>query len=191
MRLFKVYSQPIFYVLILFFGLVAAANAALVERGPYLQMQTDDGITVHWRTDTTTDSVVRFGTSAGNLSNMTTVAGSRLDHAVVLSGLGADQHYWYSVGDTIGTIAGNETYHFYTAPIQGDPADTRIWVLGDSGTANSNARAVRDAYKAWSSSNPANIVLMLGDNAYNDGTDAEYQSAVFDTYPIILRQLPL
>jgi PKD repeat protein len=191
MRIFKLYSQPILYVLILFFGLVAAANAAFVERGPYLQMQTDDGIIVHWRTDTVTDSVVRFGTSAGNLSNMATVAGSRLDHAVVLSGLGADQHYWYSVGDSIGTIAGDNTYHFYTAPIQGDPADTRIWVLGDSGTANSDARAVRDAYNAWSGSDPANIVLMLGDNAYNDGTDAQYQSAVFDTYPIILRQLPL
>lgn len=26
-------------------------------------------------------------------------------------------------------------------------------------------------------------MLMLGDNAYSDGTDAEYQSAVFNIYP--------
>jgi hypothetical protein len=32
---------------------------------------------------------------------------------------------------------------------------------------------------------------MLGDNAYNDGTDSEYQAAVFDTYPEILRQVAL
>ena len=32
---------------------------------------------------------------------------------------------------------------------------------------------------------------MLGDNAYNDGTDAQYQAAVFNTYPELLRQLPL
>ena len=30
--------------------------------------------------------------------------------------------------------------------------------------------------------------LMLGDNAYSDGTDAEYQDAVFDMYPSLLRQ---
>ena len=166
-------------------------STSLITRGPYLQMQTDDSITVHWRTDVATDSVVRFGASAGNLINTVTDAGSRTDHSVVLNNLGADQHYWYSVGDSIGTIAGDSSYHFFTAPIQGDPADSRIWVLGDSGTANSNARAVRDAYKSWSASNPANIVLMLGDNAYNDGTDAQYQAAVFDTYPEILRQLPL
>ncbi len=28
---------------------------------------------------------------------------------------------------------------------------------------------------------------MLGDNAYNTGTDANYQAAVFDTYPSFLR----
>ena len=168
-----------------------SVTVPLLVRGPYLQMQTDDGITVHWRTDVATDSVVRYGTSPGNLSSSTTVAGSRLDHAVALSGLGSAQQYWYSVGDSIAPIAGDTTYQFHTAPIQGNAADTRIWVLGDSGTANSDARAVRDAYKAWSSSDPANMVLMLGDNAYSDGTDAEYQAAVFDTYPEILRQLPL
>ncbi len=191
MRLFKVNSSLVLSVFILFFGLAGAANAALVIRGPYLQMQTDDSITVHWRTDVATDSVVRFGTSAGSLTNTVTVTGSKINHAVVLNNLGADQHYWYSVGDSGGTIVGDSSYHFYTAPIQGDPADTRIWVLGDSGTANADARAVRDAYKSWSASNPANIVLMLGDNAYNDGTDAQYQAAVFDTYPEILRQLPM
>jgi PKD repeat protein/murein DD-endopeptidase MepM/ murein hydrolase activator NlpD len=163
----------------------------MLVRGPYLQMQTDDGITIHWRTDISTDSVVRYGVSSDNLNNTTSNAGSRVDHAVALSGLGAGQQFWYSVGTSSAPIAGDATYRFETAPTQGNAADTRIWVLGDSGTANSNARAVRDAYKAWSASDPADLVLMLGDNAYNDGTDAEYQSAVFDTYPEILRQLPL
>ena len=29
---------------------------------------------------------------------------------------------------------------------------------------------------------------MLGDNAYNDGTDAEYQTKLFDMYPQMLRK---
>ena len=189
MRLFSFFSAILLCLLVLGFG--PSAQAADLVRGPYLQMQTDDGITIHWRTDTATDSVVRYGNSAGNLSSSVSVAGSRLNHEVTLSGLGTAQQYWYSIGDSIAPIAGDASYQFHTAPTQGPAADTRIWVLGDSGTADSNARAVRDAYKTYAASDPADMVLMLGDNAYNDGTDAEYQAAVFDTYPEVLRQLPL
>jgi M6 family metalloprotease-like protein len=76
-----------------------AVSAAQLTRGPYLQMQTDDGMTIRWRTDIATDSVVRYGTSVGNLNNTATVAGSRTEHEVVLSGLGTAQQFWYSVGD--------------------------------------------------------------------------------------------
>ena len=31
------------------------------------------------------------------------------------------------------------------------------------------------------------LMLMLGDNAYNSGTDSEHQAAIFDMYPTILR----
>ncbi len=65
-------------------------------------------------------------------------------------------------------------------------------MIGDSGTANANAAAVRDRYKERASTErPADLWLMLGDNAYNDGEDLEYQAAVFDMYPEILRRTPL
>ena len=51
------------------------------------------------------------------------------------------------------------------------------------------ARAVRDAYLALPGSADTDLWLMLGDNAYNDGTDAEYQAAVFDMYPSLLRRV--
>jgi predicted MPP superfamily phosphohydrolase len=53
------------------------------------------------------------------------------------------------------------------------------------------AIAVRDAFKTYTAARPADFMMMLGDNAYNDGTDPEYQEAVFETYPELLRQLPL
>lgn len=165
--------------------------AATVVRGPYLQLQTDTGMTIHWRSDVATDSVVRYGTTPGSLGQAVTVPGLTTQHAVRLDGLAAGQQFWYSVGDSIAPLAGDATFHFHTAPPRGVAAATRIWVIGDSGTADSNARAVRDAYLAWTASNPADLWLMLGDNAYNNGTDAEYQAAVFNTYPVILRQLPL
>jgi hypothetical protein len=35
-----------------------------------------------------------------------------------------------------------------------------------------------------------NLVLQLGDNAYNSGLDNEFQVAVFDMYPTMLRKTP-
>jgi len=178
--------------LLIFLGLLASsAWGQTITRGPYLQQQTDHSMIVRWRTDVATDSVVRYGTSSATLNLTSSEPGSTTEHTVLLSGLSADTEYFYSVGNAAGTIAGDSSYHFGTSPVPGTPANTRIWVIGDSGTANSNARAVRDAFKSWSASEPADFMFMLGDNAYNNGTDPEYQAAVFDTYPELLRQLPV
>ena len=64
-------------------------------------------------------------------------------------------------------------------------------MLGDSGTADANARAVRDAFVNFTGMQDPQLLLMLGDNAYLDGTDAEYQGAVFDMYPRFLRNAVL
>lgn len=178
-------------ILILFGMLVPSAWGQSVTRGPYLQQQTEQSIIVRWRTDIATDSKVRFGTDSAVLSLSSSDGVLTTEHTVLVNGLSAATQYFYSVGSSAATLAGDVTFHFTSAPIPGIAANTRVWVIGDSGTANNDARAVRDAFKTWSASQPANFMLMLGDNAYNDGTDAEYQNAVFDTYPEILRQLPV
>ena len=73
----------------------------------------------------------------------------------------------------------------------GPDKPVRLWVVGDSGTATANARAVRDYYLNFATNQPADLFLMLGDNAYQTGTDPEYQAAVFDTYPTVLRNTVL
>ncbi|MEN8174941.1 MAG: DNRLRE domain-containing protein [Pseudomonadota bacterium] len=50
---------------------------------------------------------------------------------------------------------------------------------------------MHDGFLAYEGATPADFMMMLGDNAYWDGTDAEFQAAVFDTYPAELRRLPL
>ena len=50
---------------------------------------------------------------------------------------------------------------------------------------------MRDSYLAYAGARPADLWLMLGDNAYVAGTDAEYQAAVFGTYPAQLATTPL
>ena len=160
----------------------------LVTRGPYLQMGTPSAMTVRWRTDSATDSRVRYGTSAANLNQSTSSASTTTEHELRLTGLQAATRYYYAVGSTSEDFAGGNTFYFETPPAVGSTQATRLWVIGDAGTATTNQANVYNAYRNYAGSDYTHLMLMLGDNAYNDGTDSEYQAAVFDMYPEILRQ---
>jgi hypothetical protein len=62
-----------------------------------------------------------------------------------------------------------------------------VWVIGDSGEPTLYSQEVRDGYLAYTGARETDLWLMLGDNAYGSGTDAQYQAAVFDVYGEILR----
>ena len=161
-------------------------------RGPYLQRGTHDAMTVRWRTDIPTDSEVLCGTTQGVLSVCAQDAAAVSDHEIELTSLSDDTEYFYSVGLIGLVLAGDDAEHrFRTAPFPGVTKPTRVWIIGDSGTANAAAAAVRDAYLTFNAGAPTDVWLMLGDNAYPNGTDAEYQSALFDMYPMLLRQTPV
>jgi Bacterial Ig domain/Calcineurin-like phosphoesterase/Immunoglobulin domain/Fibronectin type III domain len=159
-----------------------------LARGPYLQVGTPTSGVVRWRTDLFSDALVHYGTDPANLTNDAVQTFSTNEHIVPISGLEPDTQYYYSIGSSAQTLAIGTNFWFRTSPVPGTPKPTRFWVLGDSGTANQNARAVRDAFYDYAATNgPADLWLMLGDNAYNSGQDTEYQQAVFDMYPSMLR----
>ncbi|MDH3281030.1 MAG: DNRLRE domain-containing protein, partial [Gammaproteobacteria bacterium] len=166
-----------------------ALVAQSVIRGPYLQLGTATSVMVKWRTDVATQSEVRYGLTPGSLTGVVQSGVATTEHALALTGLLSDEKYYYSVGNFSGPMVGGDASHYFvTSPPAGTPTPTRVWVLGDSGTANANAAAVRDAFLNYTGDRPPNLWLMLGDNAYPDGTDAEYEAAVFDMYPVTLRQ---
>ena len=158
-----------------------------ILRGPYLQSGTSSSVIIKWRTDDATESVVHYGLDPNSLTLSASNATSTTEHAVQLTGLSADVKYLYSVGTSSVTLAGGDRDHFVvTAPVPGTAKPTRIWVIGDSGKADENARAVRDAFLNFTGSRDPDLWIMLGDNGYNEGNDVEYQAAVFDTYPQVL-----
>jgi len=166
----------------------ASLVVAQVTRGPYLQVCTPNAITVRWRTDSQTDSWVRYGNVPWRLTSIASNASLTTEHEVRLTGLLPGARYYYSVGTSAGPIAGDATYTFLPPPVAGTVRPTRAWVVGDSGSPTSFALAVRDAYAAWTGTRGTDLWLMLGDNAYQDGTDSEYQQGVFGQYPLMLRQ---
>ena len=163
-----------------------------VVRGPYLQKPTESSMIVRWRTLYPAESHVDYGPAADDLSSTVSSTTLTTEHEVEISGLEADTTYFYSLGDGTTVFVGGDADHsFTTCPEAGVSRPFRAWVLGDSGTANAEAEAVRDAYYDYVPAATTDLWIMLGDNAYDDGTDREYQAAVFDMYPETLRSSPL
>jgi len=170
---------------------------AFLTRGPYLQIGTPTGGIVRWRTDLPVDSIVRWGASPDALLNEVALPALTNEHIVPVSGLQPETKYYYSIGSSArtlsgGTNEGGSNFWFVTSPVVGSRKPTRIWILGDAGTAGNGApdrqRSTRDAFYNYAAmTRPTDIWLMLGDNAYNSGTDAEHQAAVFNMYPETLR----
>ena len=160
-----------------------------IERGPYLQSATDSSMVIRWRSLLQTDSEVKYGIHPDSLSQSAYVDTATYDHEVQITGLSAATVYYYSIGNGSAQFIGGDSSHFFkTSPVPGTEPPLRFWVLGDCGTADSNAEAVRDAYYSYADSNHTDGIIMLGDNAYNSGTDSEYQDAVFEMYDALLKQ---
>lgn len=178
-------------------NVTTVAGAGTLTRGPYLQKAAPTQMTIRWRNSLQNIGRVKYGIAEGNLNQtvdeiVAPAPGplSGFEHVITLTGLSPNTTYFYSIGSAGDILASGTDYTFTTPPLPGAVLNTRIWVLGDAGTANANQQAVRDAFYTWTGSRTPNLVLQLGDNAYNTGTDAEYQSAVFNIYPTMLRKTP-
>src|SRR5687767_9496401 len=167
---------------VFFLGGALSGLPAELLRGPYLQLGTPSSVIVNWRTDVPTDSLVLYGASPANLISAAADLNPTTEHAVQISGLTPNTKYYYSIGSAVERLAGGDPDHsFITHPIPGQAKPTRIWAIGDSGTASVGvfgSHFVRDAYLALNGTNHTDVWLMLGDNAYYEGWDHEYQTAV-------------
>jgi hypothetical protein len=153
-----------------------------VVRGPYLQNPTPSSIVVRWRTDVPTDSKVQFGSTLAGISNTVLDTTTTTEHRVVVSGLQPKSSYFYRIGNSSSMFtAPDANVYFTTFPLQNVSIPTRIWAIGDFGKANLGQRRVRDAFVNYDWEHKTDVWLWLGDNAYQDGTDAEYSAKVFDT----------
>ena len=168
---------------------VSAAKPTVV-RGPYLQRPSPTSMTLRWRTSAATVSRVRFGTNVANLDRTASAGTATTEHSIQLTGLAPNSLYYYAVGDATGDLAAGSEYFFYTPPPARTVQPMRFWALGDAGTGASGQVAVRNAFYNYAGTRYTDLILMLGDNAYNTGTDVEYQDKMFAIYPSIFRSTP-
>ncbi|KAA9340223.1 metallophosphoesterase [Adhaeribacter soli] len=158
-------------------------NPVTLTRGPYLQMGSQTGVTLRWRTNAPTNSRVEVGTVYGTYPIIAANSTVTTEHEVRVNGLVAGTRYFYRIGSTSQALQGAYSNQFKTAPMPTSTDKVRIAVFGDCGLdASGSQAATLNSYLKHVGSNPAEILLLLGDNAYDSGTDGEYQKNFFKPY---------
>lgn len=163
-------------------GNLPAAVTDTITRGPYLQMANQNAITIRWATNKANDSKVRWGTVFGTPGSSVTDTTKTTEHEIRLTGLTADTKYYYSIGTSTAILEETNKNFFNTAPPPTTPRKIRIAAYGDCGNNSANQVNVKNAYLNYMGSNTTDLWLLLGDNAYDLGSGAEYQSKFFNIY---------
>lgn len=175
-------KKAILYLTLIYFS-GSSAIAQTVVRGPYLQFPTSSSMKVMWRTDVATPSRVYYGSSLATvMDNQVDISAAVTDHTVNITGLDAFTEYYYAVSDGSTVLAGaDENHRFRTSPIIGTVQPIRAWVIGDFGKGNQKQIDVKQSFLDHVGDDMPDMWLWLGDNVYDNGTDEEYSTKVFDS----------
>jgi Calcineurin-like phosphoesterase len=168
---------------------LAAQN---VTDGPYLQSVGQTSAKVVWRQTASDIGVVMIGTSSSSLKTKFVTSSTTRDPVVTLTGLKANTKYFYSIGGPSVTLMSGKSLFFSTLPTLGSSKSARFLMVGDPGSGATLQYQVLNATRKYlSSTKAANAWFLLGDNAYDDGTDSEYSKKVFQVYQDDLKSVPM
>ncbi len=154
------------------------ADSATIIRGPYLQSATPVSIVIRWRTDRAVIGKVQYGPRRGKSNFSTEEKKAVTEHILKIEGLEPGSIYHYSLGGS----RDSTTYSFTTLHLPGKPGRYRIAAVGDCGNNSVNQVQVRDQLMKQIGSTPLDAWILLGDNAYSGGLDAEFQTNFFNIY---------
>ena len=100
----------------------------VITRGPYLQMQTDSGIVVMWRTDLPCASSVGISNTPGFTNRIFQDTTQVLDHKIKITGLNPATKYFYKTGNASHWFSvGDSLQYFKTAPTRGSNSAVKFW----------------------------------------------------------------
>jgi acid phosphatase type 7 len=155
-----------------------------ITRGPYLQMGTPTSIMIRWRTDVAVSSRINFGLAQNTLSSSKSDALSKTEHIITIDNLKPNTKYFYEIvnGNTV-LEKSNDTF-FITAPTVGSEQKVRIWALGDMGFGVESQKKIQTEYLKSIGGDYTNLWILMGDNAYAQGWDWEYQLRFFEMYQV-------
>lgn len=169
-----------FIVLFALLGFYSFAQS--ITRGPYLQKRTQTGIQVRFRTDVQASVSVKIGNTYGVYSQEFFGSGLNTDHLIEISGLQSYTKYFYAIFNGNQLLEGGPLNFFFTTQISGSEQKIKLWVAGDCGTLTAMQTRVKNQFLNYVGNDYLDGWLLLGDNAYSYGQDAEFQSKFFGVY---------
>ena len=155
------------------------------QRGPTVNLVTNNSAMIFWRTETPTDATVNYGVNTSILE-IETNATLDTDHYITLAGLEMDTKYYYKVessGDE------SETYFFFTAPADGE--EFRLVIAGDNRPGTSTAPIQPDVFPILADliiEEEPHMVILLGDfvlGVTDSHTDNLYAWKLFTDIPVL------
>jgi len=163
------------------------------KRAPYLQMTGPDRVNVRWGTTDVGKGEVYYGTQSDQLVRLQTETEPRKNHDVTVRALQPYTRYFYRVKQA-GKWLMPAAEWFHTAPKIGAEVPTRIWVIGDPGEYSAHDAVSKNTY-AWLQQHARphapllDFIVTTGDNAYPNGTNAQYQSGFFQPFGNYLKNI--
>ncbi|MEY4538681.1 MAG: hypothetical protein RLZZ306_438 [Bacteroidota bacterium] len=155
-----------------------------IIRGPYLQMGTPTSMMIRWRTDVPVSSKINFGLTQNTLTSSKSDNLNKTEHSITIDNLKPNTKYFYEiVNGNVVLEKSNDTF-FITAPTVGSEQKVRIWALGDMGFGLESQKKIQTEYLKSINGEYTNLWLLLGDNAYAQGWDWEYQLRFFEYYQV-------
>ncbi|MEZ5007371.1 MAG: metallophosphoesterase [Chitinophagales bacterium] len=182
-----------YLLLLICIVLTTNIDAQELIRGPYLQSLAQTSIKVIWRTDAPAIGSIEVASEPGGSVIFTAQNDTLIkDHILLVDGLQPETVYYYRIkADDNYLTEWQPSHHFKTSSYTTEQLS--FWVTGDFGSGNQKQINVRNAFENDVTPNFPDFWLWLGDNAYDDGKDYEFQDKVFTPpygYDSLLTFLP-
>jgi len=177
----------------LFFIISLTSFSQKITRGPYLQVSTPTSMIIRWRTDVAVASKINFGLTQNLLNLSKTDDSPKTEHIITIDNLKPDTKYFYGVASGNTLLQASIDNFFVTSPPVGTEKKVTIWALGDMGMGTESQTKVYQQYLKYTSRKHTNLWLLMGDNAYAQGKDWEFQQRFFEYYQtdILMKQTVL
>jgi hypothetical protein len=170
------------FVIGLILIMIHSSFSQKITRGPYLQMPTPTSMMIRWRTDVAVGSKINFGLTQNELNSSKLDDLAKKEHIITIDNLKPNTKYFYGVASGNTVLQASTDNFFVTNPMVGTEQKVTIWALGDMGMGTEAQKRVYQQYLNYTDKTHTNLWLLLGDNAYGQGMDWEYQLRFFEYY---------
>jgi hypothetical protein len=167
------------------------ASADTLVWKPYLQQLTATSVIIVWTTSSGAQPTVRYGPDntynrVASGSTRSLPLGTQL-HRVELTGLQPNTRYTYKIYTDDQELLSDEVLSFKTAPAPGSTSLFTFIAFGDYGTGLNSQKRLRDQMRC----DAFDFIITTGDNAYPDGSYAQFDKRVFQIYQALFSQIPV